>query len=32
MVTNNPQIQEHGLLLAFVASVIAGAVAVFFWP
>ena len=32
MVVNNPRIQEHGLLLAFVASAIAAAVAVFFLP
>jgi len=32
MVTNDPRIQEHGFLLAFVASAIAGAVAAFFWP
>lgn len=30
MVINN-RIQEHGLLLAFVASAIAGAIAAFFW-
>jgi len=32
MVTDNPRIQEHGLLMAFVASAIGGAVAVLFLP
>jgi hypothetical protein len=29
---NDPRLQEQGLLLAFVASAIAGAVAAFFLP
>jgi hypothetical protein len=32
MVFNNAPIQEHGLLLAFLASAIAGAVVAFFLP
>ena len=32
MTIHDPRIQEHGLLLAFLASAIAGMVAAFFLP
>ena len=32
MIANDPRIPEHGLLVAFMASAIAAAVAAFFWP